>query len=169
MDQYLYCQRCGEVSEVEIREEKETYPVKNEQTEILASLTYCRQCGEQIWNESLDENNLKEAYRIYRLKHGLLQPEVIKRIREKYGLSQTSFGKLLGLGEKTIVRYENGSIQDSALNNLIELAGYPFVFALLVAKNKACLSDKEYQRVMHILMSDDACDPRECSHKRQIS
>lgn len=61
MDQFLYCQRCGEVSEVEIREEKETYPVKNELTEIMASVTYCRQCGEQVWNESLDENNLKEA------------------------------------------------------------------------------------------------------------
>ena len=148
----LYCQRCGEEREIEIKDEKESYPVRKEQTEILAKVTYCKFCGEQIWNERLDANNLQEAYRQYRSNHGLLQPEDIKRIREMYGLSQTTFGKILGFGEKTIARYENGSIQEMAQNNLIKLASYPVVFGLLVKQNKACLADNEFERIMSTLI-----------------
>ena len=46
-------------------------------------------------------------------------PEEIKKIREQYGLSQRSFAKLLNWGDKTICRYENGSIQDKAHNSLL--------------------------------------------------
>ena len=37
-----------------------------------------------------------------------ITPDDIKRIRGKYSLSQQSFARLLGLGEASIVRYENG-------------------------------------------------------------
>jgi len=46
----MYCPECKEEREIEIREENESYPVKNEQTEINAQVTYCKHCGEQIWN-----------------------------------------------------------------------------------------------------------------------
>lgn len=148
----MYCNKCGEEREIEIREEMESYPVRNEQTEIIAKVSYCKHCGEQIWNEELDDNNLKEAYRKYRTNHGLLQPEEIKRIRDKYSLSQTAFGRLLGLGDKTITRYENGSIQDLAQNNLIELARHPDVFEYLLKKNVKCVSQHDYDRAMRMLL-----------------
>jgi putative zinc finger/helix-turn-helix YgiT family protein len=148
----MYCHNCREERDIEIREEKESYPVRNEQTEIMAKVTYCMHCGEQIWNEEFDENNLQVAYRIYRAKHGLLQPEEIKRIREKYTLSQTAFGRILGFGDKTITRYENGSIQDLAQNNLIELASFPDVFELLLNKNAEYISQQDYDRAIKMLM-----------------
>lgn len=146
MNKYMFCMSCGEEREVEIREEKEAYPVKNEPTEINAQVTYCKHCGEQIWNEELDEENLKEAYKQYRIVHGLLQPEDVKRIREKYNLTQTAFAKILGFGEKTIARYETGSIQDAAQNNLIELANYPNIFLLLLKKNENLITNIDYEK-----------------------
>lgn len=151
MNNYLYCLRCGEEREIEIREEKESYPVRNEQTEITAKVTYCKHCGEQIWNEEIDDNNLKDAFKQYRIVHGILQPEDIKKIREKYSLSQTAFAKILGFGEKTITRYESGSIQDAAQNNLMELANYPDNFELLITKNAAQISVADYERAMKAL------------------
>lgn len=152
MNTYKYCNNCREDKEIEIREEKESYPVRNEQTEIMAHVTYCTHCGEQIWNEELDEKNLQDAYRIYRAKHDLLQPEEIKRIRDKYSLSQISFGRILGFGDKTITRYENGSIQDLTHNNLIELARFPDVFELLLKKNAEYISKQDYDRAVKMLM-----------------
>src|SRR5659263_618255 len=143
MNKHMYCPECGEIREVEIREEKESYPVKNVQTEVMAHVTYCKHCGEQIWNEELDEENLKLAYREYRIANGLLQPEDIKNIRNKYNLTQTTFAKILGFGDKTIARYETGSIQDKAQNNLIELANYPDVFALLLKKSKGTIPEAD--------------------------
>jgi len=151
MKQYMYCSTCGDEREIEIREENESYPVKNELTEIVAQVTYCKHCGEQIWNEELDVNNLQKAYIQYRTVHGLLQPEDIKRIREKYNLTQTTFAKILGFGDKTIARYENGSIQDSAQNNLMELADYPDVFELLLNKSMNLISTSDYEKAVEAL------------------
>lgn len=148
MNKYLYCLKCDKEQNIEVRLEEESYPVRGEGTTIMAKVSYCKHCNEQIWNEELDENNLKKAYRKYRSNHNLLQPEEIKKIREKYALSQTSFARLLGFGDKTITRYENGSIQDLAQNNLIELASYPDVFELLLNKNKEYVSDWVFDRAM---------------------
>ena len=148
MHKFLYCLKCDKEQDFEVRQEKESYPVRGEQTEIIAQVTYCKQCGEQIWNEDLDEVNLKEAYCKYRVSHDLLQPEDIKRIRVKYSLSQTAFGRLLGFGDKTITRYENGSIQDLAQNNLIVLVDYPDVFELLLLRNKEQISKQDFERAI---------------------
>lgn len=146
-----YCPKCNKERETEIREEKEIYPVKNEPTEILAKVTYCKHCGEQIWNDELDNNNLQEAYHKYRSVHGLLQPEDIKEIREKYNITQTTFAKILGFGEKTIARYETGSIQDSAQNNLMELANFPNVFEHLLKKSISNISKSDYDKAIEAL------------------
>ncbi len=54
-----------------------------------------------------------------------LAPEDIKRIRGKYGLSQQAFARLLGLGEASVVRYENGQKPSKANANLIRAAEDP--------------------------------------------
>lgn len=146
MKKHMYCPTCEMKKEIEILKEKEIYPVKNEPTEVVAEVTYCTHCREQIWNEEVDTKNLEKAYRKYRDTNGLLQPEDIKKIRQKYNLTQTSFAKILGVGEKTITRYENGSIQDLAQNNLIALSDYVDVFKLLLDKNKTFISDSDYEK-----------------------
>lgn len=142
----MYCPTCKTEIEITIKTEKEIYPVKNDPIEIISEVTYCKRCDEQIWNKDLDTKNLEKAYEKYRKKHNLLQPKDIKRIREKYSLSQVSFAKILGLGEKTITRYENGSIQDVSQNNLIMLADYPDVFTLLLNKNNDFIPTTDYQK-----------------------
>jgi putative zinc finger/helix-turn-helix YgiT family protein len=148
MGNMLYCSKCEKEREIEVREEKEVYPVKGEETEILANVTYCKHCGKQIWNDEFEGENLKKAYKIYQNAHDLLLPEEIKAIREKYDLSQTLFAKILGLGEKTITRYENGSIQDAAQNVLIDLADDSEIFAKLISKAKNRLSQPEYDKAI---------------------
>ena len=154
MKSRLYCPSCGEEKDFIIKNEKEAYPVKNELTEIEARITYCRHCGDQIWNDELDPENLQAAYRKYRTDHGLLQPEEIKAIREKYALTQTAFAKILGLGEKTIARYETGSLQDMAQNNLIELARMPEAFRKKKKKGRSKINEIEYDRAMEIVKKE---------------
>lgn len=153
MSKYMFCPLCEEEREVEIKDELESYPVKNEQTEISARVTYCSQCGEKIWNDELESENLLRAYSKYRSKHHLLQPEEIKEIREKYSLTQTSFAKILGFGEKTITRYENGSIQDAAQNNLMMLCKHPDIIKELLILNKDQIADSDFSRVMDVVNS----------------
>jgi len=54
-----------------------------------------------------------------------VKPSEIIEIRERYGLSQRSLSKLLGWGEITIHRYESGSLQDEAHDEVLELISKP--------------------------------------------
>lgn len=70
----LFCHKCNDYREINIIQRKETYPVKGEKIEITSIVSLCKQCGEELFDEELDEENLERAYDLYRKKHGLLYP-----------------------------------------------------------------------------------------------
>lgn len=147
----MYCPNCDSEVRSSVRVVSEVYPVKGEDITIEAHVRFCDCCGTDLWDERLDSRNLAEAFAEYRRRHKLLQPEDIRATREKYGLSQTAFARVLGLGDKTITRYENGSIPDAAQNNLIMLVDQPSDFACLLEKNKGKLSPAEYESALAAL------------------
>ena len=120
-----FCPNCEEYTEATLRVEKEVYNVRGEPTEIEAEVVICQKCGTKIFDEERDSQNLEKAYSHYREKHNLLPPNEIRTIRENYGLSQRALSRLLGWGEITIHRYENGAIQDNVHDSLLRLIQKP--------------------------------------------
>lgn len=141
----MYCPNCDSEVGSTVRVISETYPVKGEDITIDAHVRFCNCCGNDLWDEQLDAQNLLDAFAEYRKKHNLLQPADVRTTREKYGLSQTAFARVLGFGDKTITRYENGSIADAAQNNLIYLVQQPSNFANLLEKNKDKIAVADYE------------------------
>lgn len=92
----------------------------------------CSTCGEEILPDALSK--AIEAQRYRRL--GLLMPSAIREVRERTGLSAVDITHLLGVGEKTYTRWENGkSIQNKSNDTLIRLLDKNAeVFALLDAE-----------------------------------
>ncbi len=154
----MFCPYCNAEHEGTIRVQQETYPVKGENVTITARVRVCNACGNELWDDQLDSKNLKAAFAIYRNRHGLLHPEQIQKIRMKYSLSQVAFARVLGLGDKTITRYENGSLPDAAQNNLIKLMTDPWNFKELLDANKEKLSASDRgsaERALNVLTQPD--------------
>lgn len=145
----FYCERCKEVSTTTVKKVKEEYPVKNESVVIEADVRYCDICKEALWDNELDGANLIRAYDLFKKQKGLLTSDQIKQIRNKYDLSQSAFAKLLGVGEKTITRYENGAIQDKAHDILIRLMDDEAIFEKLfgLRLNQKEISFKEMKKL----------------------
>ncbi len=74
---------------------KEVYPVKGEDICIESDVLICTQCGETVYDDILDEENLECASNKYRDLNNLLGPRKIKSLRKKYGLSQRGLSSLL--------------------------------------------------------------------------
>ena len=142
-----YCPVCGCEQEIRTQQKDETYKVKEATITIHATVCSCAVCGEEILSIEHDDQNLRMAYARYRELHGLLQPCEIKAIRERYGVSQVTFARILGVGDKTIARYENGSLQDEAINNLIMLAENPTNLLTLLNKNETLIAADEVKRL----------------------
>ena len=89
-----------------------------------------------------------KAYNEYRRRHKLLQPEEIKEIREQYGLSQRSFAKILNWGDKTVHRYENGSLQDKAHNSLLLFLRNPENMKAYLAENEVPIGGRQKEKLL---------------------
>lgn len=76
--------------------------------------TTCSACGEVVVALHDAECLQREAARRYREHRGLLAPDEIRALRRSLGLSQAAFEHLLGIGAKTVVRWEKGTILQSA-------------------------------------------------------
>lgn len=146
-----YCDECGKEVETKIIMKKETYDVCGEAIEVDAQVLACADCQEEFYSEELDNATLVSAYNEYRRRHKLLLPEEIKKIREQYGLSQRSFAKLLNWGDKTICRYENGSIQDKAHNSLLLFLREPENMRTYLTENEVVLNARQLSKLLEIV------------------
>lgn len=87
-------------------------------TMIIPNATWeaCASCGEEILPDELTKAIESEQYR----RLGLLTPAEIRQVRQKTGLSAVDLANLLGVGEKSYTRWENGrSMQNRSNDTLI--------------------------------------------------
>lgn len=143
-----YCDICGKEVETRIITRQESINVCGEEIVVDAQILVCVACGEELFCEELDSVTLINAYNEYRRKHKLLLPEEIKKIREQYGLSQRSFAKLLNWGDKTICRYENGSVQDKAHNSLLLFLREPENMRTYLTENEVVLNERQKAKLL---------------------
>lgn len=138
-----FCEHCDKEVETRIVTREETYKVYGENVSVNTKVMVCAECGQDLYNRELDSQTLNKVYDIYRRKHKLLFPNEIKAIREQYCLSQRAFSKLLNWGDKTIVRYENGSLQDYVHNALLLFLRNPVHMEEYLQMNENSLSPKD--------------------------
>ena len=105
---------------------------------------YDEKSGEEIFIREIEIENDIKLFDIYKKEKGLMTSCEIKELREKYNLTQKEFARVLGLGEVSINRFENGSIQTASVNSTLSLAKHPNVFKELLIKNAHVLSEEAY-------------------------
>lgn len=90
----------------------------------------CVTCGEEFFLPEQMDRSQRLAVDKIREQDGLLTPEEIKRIRRKYAVTQTELETVLGIGPKTVVRWERGTVcQGRAVDTLLRtLDRFEFAF-----------------------------------------
>lgn len=127
-----YCPKCDGDRALRPERRRETRIVRGDAIEVEVEVLVCATCGIGIAEPERDDQTLRAIYDEYRRRHGMLFPEQIKGLRERYGLSQRGLSRLLGWGEITIHRYESGSLQDAAHDQVLQQLNNPeFVLDLL--------------------------------------
>ena len=143
-----YCEKCGKKVKTKIVRKKEEFMIYNEKIEVDSDVLICEECGEELFDETLDNKTILKVYQKFREKHRFLFPDEIKQIREQYGLSQRGFAKLLNWGDKTIFRYENGSLQDRAHDSIIKMLKDPENMRKYLNENELNISEKQKDRIL---------------------
>ncbi len=122
-----YCPNCESEQDLENIRKRETVTVRGEKIAVQAAYWRCRTCGEEFEGPGA-RDEVAEAYALYRKKKGLMPPDEIKRLREGYGLTQGELAKILGFGAVTLSRYENGMLQTTAQDRILQVLLDPRAF-----------------------------------------
>ena len=146
-----FCPICDADRECKVELRLESYPLRGEEIEIEAHVFICSVCGEDIFDKKLDTENLQKVYTIYRAEHGLLSPEEIRAIRERYSLSQRGMSRFLGWGEITLHRYESGGIPDRVHNDLLTMISTADGMARYLQECGSILPHEEAETVRQVL------------------
>ena len=147
----VFCPNCEKITDIEHVKIVEDIEIRGERISVPAEFFKCLSCGEEFDDPKSKQDPLIEAYREYRRRYDLMQPEDIRALRQRYGLTQKELAKLLGFGEITISRYENGALQDNSHNELLRMIENPSNLLAIIEKNGGFLSEGKKQKLIELL------------------
>lgn len=60
-----FCDYCNKNVQTNIIKKKETYSVKGQEITVIANVMTCAECGEELFNEALDQATLVSVFEKY--------------------------------------------------------------------------------------------------------
>src|SRR5687768_16682456 len=107
--------KCGRSCEGEYREvtEPQTFKVRGRMVTVPVAALKCDACGEIMYSPEQVDRAQEVIYAEVRRRENLLAPGEVAAIRGTLGLKQDEFERLLGVGPKTVVRWESGRVFQS--------------------------------------------------------
>lgn len=141
-----FCPSCGKEVSFHIEIATETVAVRGVKLRVPVMRCTCEECHEELDVPSVSEENLRVAYEAYKKKMGLMTGDEIKELREKYHISASALSQLIGAGEKTITRYENGAIQDTIYDTILKLITVPQIYEELLEMNTKTIEKQIFEK-----------------------
>jgi putative zinc finger/helix-turn-helix YgiT family protein len=120
-----FCPNCQRNTQQTFKQRKDEIVVRGESIPVVREIFYCKSCGEEYENPAADADPMVQAQRVYRERKGMLQPRELIGFRKSLGLTQKEWSGLLGIGNATLIRYENGALQSDAHDRMIRLCMQP--------------------------------------------
>ncbi len=157
------CPNCEKENELKLIRKEEDIEVRKELIKVEVNYYKCAGCGEEFEDPRSDDDPLDKAYREYRRRHCMRQPEEIKNFRKKYGLTQNEMSHLLGWGGATLSRYENGALQDETHEKTLRLIMEGRNLLKLIEETPDALSSEKKDRLIKELR---AAEEETCSLER---
>jgi putative zinc finger/helix-turn-helix YgiT family protein len=147
----ILCTNCEKETDVEKVTKKEIFTIRGEPISVNVEYTKCKECGDEVLNPATNLDPFELAYREYRRKHALLQPEEIADWRKAHNLKQSELAKLIGIGVATLNRYENGALQNESHEKLLRLAMDPANLSKLIEQSEGIFSEDKKKKLLEQL------------------
>ncbi len=104
---------------------------------IVDAFMQCDACGEEYYLPGQMERSQRRALQTLAAGTNALTPDEVRAAREGLGLTQVELERLLGVGPKTVVRWECGTVRpNAATDRLLRLVrDVPGAAAYLAAES----------------------------------
>ena len=145
----VYCPFCKKEQEIYLNK-KVIKKYKGVTVNIEGDVPICKGCGEILFVEEIEKNNMKKIYDKYREEKNIISAEDIINFRKKYNISQRELTGILDFGKMTINRYENGAVPTKAQSDYLKLifkSENEFMDKAYEAYEEGRITEKTYKKV----------------------
>lgn len=127
---------------LELIERTRDFPIHGTTVSVHEELYRCSECGEEEYSFDQAVAAERRAGELYRERNGFLQADEIAALRRRWGVTQTQLENALGVGRKTVARWEAGRVlQSRALDNLLRAVDeFPAVLGFLAQRQGTVLN-----------------------------
>lgn len=162
IERTMHCAHCEQPRTFRFDKRDETFDVRGEDIALEVPRWYCTCCNFSVVDASFGDP-VERAFDRVRSDRGLLHPVEIRRIRERWDLSQAAFAALLGMSQATINRYEKGALQQEKEDELIRACDSPEHMRSLISRRGDVLAERQRHAVELALQGsvDVQCGERE--------
>ena len=143
----MRCDFCKS-EETYIKEYEHKYIIKGKNITFTSERRFCKKCNNLVYDSKLDNKASEIAIEKYNEIYGISKEEIIN-LRNKFGLSQELFSKIIGCAKKTLISYEKGKSipNDSYLIILKSLISKPETIKTIIEANKEQFTEKEFNKI----------------------
>ncbi|HET7463316.1 MAG TPA: type II TA system antitoxin MqsA family protein [Longimicrobium sp.] len=126
---------------LETVERERDFPIHGTTVRVREELYRCSVCGEEEYSYAQAIEAERRAGQAYRELNGFLHPDQIVAMRRRWGVTQAQLENALGVGRKTVARWEAGRVlQTRAMDNLLRaIDRFPAVLAFLAERQGTAL------------------------------
>lgn len=143
-----FCEKCNNLVEYEIKEVDEKIEIKGKEYNYKRLIGYCKNCGEEISSNEINDENLSRIDNAYRNEENIIKTEEINKILSKYKIGKKPLSKLLGWGEVTLIRYLNGDVPSKVYSDqLYKILNDEKYMSKILEENKELITEKAYNNV----------------------
>jgi putative zinc finger/helix-turn-helix YgiT family protein len=146
MKEKAYCPCCLKEVTYTTKEVLEKASVRREEIESNMTHCFCEECHHEIEVPEVTNHNLLLAFDEYKKKKGLLTSGEIRALRQNYAISAANLAELMGAGAKTLVRYENGAIQDEIYDTILRLLFDSTIYSAFLEKFRCRIPKGAYEK-----------------------
>ena len=159
------CGLCGKTHDIPVLQYEDNMQIKDKEVWYLKTVYYCKNMDEEYCPEEIMDENLMSAREAYRRENGLLSAKSIQHIREKYGLSQEEYDKLLGFEdgttkEITMAEYLHAHPEHSAedfriIKEMIRNSWDNRYAKKMLEEHKEAFDQARYEKIMEDVKKED--------------
>lgn len=143
----MSCPKCEATRKVEILSQEKQILMKGKEIRFQSHSYRCNHCGEEFDTAETLDHNLERAREAYDQLYRTPTKDDLVKLRKKYNASQKAFGLLLGFGELTMNKYEQGATPDATHRLLLKIAENPYVFQAIYNENKSRIGLRQRKKV----------------------
>ncbi|PKM79247.1 MAG: hypothetical protein CVU88_06785 [Firmicutes bacterium HGW-Firmicutes-13] len=151
-----FCEKCHEMVEYSIKEEKKSKNIKGKNIEYIGKEAYCEECQSEIFVSEIRDYNLEMLDKAYRENEGLVTVSEMEQILEKYDVGKRPLSLLLGWGEGTLTRYLDGDMPTKQYSDTLKkILVDSTYFNEILEQNKDDISPVAYRRIVNALENSE--------------